>query len=100
MNWTRQVNVWYAILAVLAFLFFQQLWIASRHMTALPYSEFLAQLKEGNVQALTIRGDYIEGRLKKPTTEGREVFITTRVDPALAQQLQPFDVPTRGFCAA
>jgi len=93
MNWTRQVNVWYAILAVLAFLFFQQLWIASRHMTALPYSEFLAQLKEGNVQALTIRGDYIEGRLKTPTTEGREVFITTRVDPALAQQLQPFDVP-------
>ena len=93
MNWTRQVNVWYAILAVLAFLFFQQLWIASRHMTALPYSEFLTQLKEGNVQALIIRGDYIEGRLKTPTTGGREVFITTRVDPALAQQLQPFDVP-------
>jgi cell division protease FtsH len=47
----RQVrfNIWFAILAVFGILFLQELWVQYGTVAPIAYSEFVAQLKEGNV---------------------------------------------------
>jgi len=38
----------------------------------------------------------LEGKLKKPLPDGRELFVTTRVDPQLADRLSQSDVKFTG----
>ncbi|TDJ79152.1 ATP-dependent metallopeptidase FtsH/Yme1/Tma family protein [Pseudomonas putida] len=53
---------------------------------AIPYSQFLQLLDQQKVSDLHIEHDRILGRLQEPI-DGRSVFSTVRVDPALSEQL-------------
>jgi cell division protease FtsH len=95
MDKKSQLNLWYVMLAVFAVLTFQS-WYANRHVEVVPYSEFEAHLKAGDIADVVVRQNYMEGRLKKPDDKGRRLFVTTRVDPKVAEQLSKYDVEYSG----
>jgi cell division protease FtsH len=91
-----QINLWYLILAVLAVIWVREAWISSQEIEPLAYSEFLQMLEQGKIDEVVIRGNVIQGNLKEPLPKGEKKFVTTRVEPDLAQQLAPYNVRFRG----
>jgi cell division protease FtsH len=81
----RSVNntVWFLLLAMLIFLGWN-MYVRQAQTTKISYSAFVQQVKQGNVDSVTVQGDEIEGSLKQqaklPTETGQaeqyEYFIT------------------------
>lgn len=92
-----QFNIWYAIIAVFAVLWFQQWWTETRQIEVIPYSQFERLLQGEKVDEISVRDRYIEGRLKVPGPDGRKRFVTTRIDPRLAEHLNQYDVKYTGI---
>ena len=90
-----QLNVWYIIFALVVIVLFQNWWAASRQVEVIPYSQFEDLLKNNEIEEVHIRQNTLEGKLKKPI-DGRERFVTTRVDPQLADRLSKYDVKFTG----
>jgi cell division protease FtsH len=90
-----QLNVWYIIFALVVIVLFQNWWAASRQVEVIPYSQFEDLLKNNEIEEVRIRQNTLEGKLKKPI-DGRERFLTTRVDPQLADRLSKYDVKFTG----
>lgn len=74
-------------LVFLTTLWVQSLWLQSRDVAVLPYSEFQNILKEKGVDNLIINDRSIRGELKKSTKDGRTQFTTNRVEADIAQEL-------------
>jgi len=89
-------NFWFAILAVLGILFLQNLWVQYRTVEPIAYSEFLQQLKEGNIESVSISVNTVEGSFKTPLAKGRKQFVAVRVDPELAGDLAKYNVKFAG----
>jgi cell division protease FtsH len=89
-------NYWFAFLAVLGILFLQGLWERYRTIEPIAYSEFIAQLKQHNVDEVAVSANVIQGTLRQPLANGRREFVTTRIEPALARELEPYDVKFTG----
>ncbi|HYM23541.1 MAG TPA: ATP-dependent metallopeptidase FtsH/Yme1/Tma family protein, partial [Vicinamibacterales bacterium] len=90
-----QFHVWYVIAAIFGVLILQQLWTASQQIAVIPYSEYLNDLKAGKVDDVKVSGDYIQGDYKEPQN-GVKQFVTTRVPPDIAGQLQQYNVKFSG----
>jgi cell division protease FtsH len=90
------VTVLYALFAVLAILWIRDLWVASRHVQEVSYSEFLESLKDGRVAEIEIYADRVEGKYKAPATGAATRFVTVRVDPELARDLAQSHVKFTG----
>ncbi|HZQ61683.1 MAG TPA: ATP-dependent zinc metalloprotease FtsH, partial [Casimicrobiaceae bacterium] len=84
------------MLAILGVLWVRDIWMSMRQIEPIPYSEFVQQLKQGKVKEIAIADNTIQGTYKAPTTEGRSRFVTTRVDPELAKELEQYDVQFTG----
>lgn len=95
MNKQHQWNIAYFIAALLLLLLFQNLWTTYKTVEPIPYSEFLKLLDEGQIVEVTVHQEQITGRLKEPIN-GRQLFVTNRVDPQLAQQLASRGVTVTG----
>jgi cell division protease FtsH len=78
----------YFAAAVLAIVVLQQVWAFNQKVDVIPYSQFLGDLRAGKIEGVRISGDYIEGDWKQPAADGKKSFITTRVAPDLADELQ------------
>jgi cell division protease FtsH len=91
-----QFNIWYLILATLAVLFLHDLWVQMRTVEPVPYSQFQDLLRDGKVKEISITNNYIQGELNQPLPDGRTKFVTTRVDPALAKDLDQYNVKFTG----
>jgi cell division protease FtsH len=91
-----RINVVYVVFAILGVLMLQNAWMQYRAVEPLAYSDFLRQLKEGNVADIAIGTNAIQGTLKKPLPDGRKQFLTTRVDPDLAKDLDTYGVKFTG----
>jgi cell division protease FtsH len=87
-----QINLWYLILAVLAVLWLHGLWIESRTVEPITYSEFVGYLKDGKIAEVTIRENIVEGKFKEPLPDKRTRFVAVRVDEQLAKDLDQYDV--------
>jgi len=96
MHKTHQINASYALFAVLLVVSFHAWWAEYSQVEPLPYSEFEQYLRDGRVADIEIRNQTIEGRLKQPLADGRERFITTRVEPAFAEHLSRYGVKFTG----
>jgi len=96
MKQKTRVNVIYIIIAFLGVLTLQNAWVQYRAIEPLAYSEFLTQLKAGNVEAIAIASNVIQGTLRTPLPDGRKQFVTTRVDPELARDLDTYHVKFSG----
>jgi cell division protease FtsH len=95
MNKKNLWHVWYFLAAIFGIIVLQQLFSYNQQVQVVPYSQFLNDLKDGKVAQVKVAGDYIEGSYKQPV-DGKKNFITTRVPPDLAQQLQNYGVQFSG----
>ncbi len=92
MDKKTQINFWYVIAAVFGILFLQNLYIQSTKLTPIPYSRFQALLNQGKVAEISITQSYIRGSLKEAQPDGVRDFVTTRVEPELAETLDKHGV--------
>jgi len=90
-----QFTIWYAIIALLGVIWLRDLWVTSTQVETIPYSEFQRHLKEGRVAEIRVSSNVIQGVYREPQ-EGRSRFITTRVEPDLANDLAKYDVKFAG----
>src|SRR5690348_6091198 len=91
------INFWYIIAAVLGMMLIQDLYLESTKLTPIPYSRFQTLLNEDKVAQIGIAQNYISGSLKEAQPDGLKDFITTRVDPDLAQSLDKHGVVYSGI---
>ena len=96
MKQKTQIDIVYIIFAFIGVLMLQNAWVQYRAIEPLAYSDFLRQLKDGNVQDIAITANVIQGSLKKALPDGRKQFVTTRVDPELAKDLDTYGVKFTG----
>ncbi|MFN3886920.1 MAG: ATP-dependent zinc metalloprotease FtsH [Aquabacterium sp.] len=89
-------NLWYIVMALLVALWVREVWVGSTQVQAMPYSELMDRVKAGEVASLRVSSNLIEGELKKPLPDGRQRFVATRVDPALAEALSQHGVRVEG----
>jgi len=95
MDKKQQFNLWYAALAIAAILFIQGWWQTYRTVEPLEYSQFLDLLKKGEITEVQVSQNTIEGKFKTPQN-GKSYFTTTRVDPAIANDLAQYNVKFSG----
>src|SRR5579862_2477703 len=95
MNKRIQFHVWYVIAAMIGVLVLEQLWVARHQIDVLPYSEYLTDLKAGKIAEVRVSGDYIQGDFKE-AQDGKKQFVTTRVPPDIANQLEQYGVRFAG----
>ena len=86
----------YALLALLGILVANDLWMRTRAVANLPYSEFQRLVSEKKVREVWISQDAIVGELAEPLPGGQKRFATTRVDRDLAADLADGDVKFSG----
>jgi cell division protease FtsH len=96
MNKETQYHAWYWV-AAFAVLFLTQLLFASyTEIQTIPYSQFQDDLKADKIAEVRVSGNYIQGKFKHADAQGRDQFITTRVDPEIANQLAKYNVQFAG----
>jgi len=79
-------HIIYLFVAVIGVLLVQQFLHDARTVAVIPYSEFHRLLQDRQVSEVEIVGDTLQGTLKEPH-QGKQRFVTTYVDPALATEL-------------
>ena len=90
------ISPWGLALILLTVLWVRDLWTNNAQVQPMPYSEFVAHLQQDDIASIRIGSNLIEGELKKPLPDGRQRFITTRVDPELAKDLATHKVRFEG----
>ena len=92
MNKKNQINFWYVIFAILSVLLIQNLYTQYSKIAPIPYSKFQALLDQGDIAEIAISQDHIYGTLKVSDADGLKNFVTTRVEPDLAEKLDKHKV--------
>ncbi|MGZ5248917.1 MAG: ATP-dependent zinc metalloprotease FtsH [Caldimonas sp.] len=92
----KPANLWLLMVALVALFWMRDIWVASTQVQPIPYSEFVQHLKAGRLESIAIGSQFIEGKLKTPTADGRTRIVTTRVAPDLARELAQYDVRFEG----
>ncbi len=92
-----QINFWYLIAAVLGLLFVQSLYMQYTKVEPIPYSRFQHLLEQGKVAEIAITENQIYGTLKEMHADGFKDFVTTRVEPELAEILDKHNVVYTGI---
>ena len=95
MDKKTQLNMWYVSIAIFVIILLQS-WLGGRGAHVIPYSEFDQLLKDNQIQEVYVRQGYLEGKLENPLPDGGDRFITTRVDPQLADRLSQANVKFTG----
>jgi cell division protease FtsH len=87
-----QFNIWYVVIAVIGIMWIRDFWVNAQQVEPVAYSEFLHHLKTGRIKEIAITSNAIQGTYKAALPDGRTRFITPRVDPGLAKDLEQYDV--------
>lgn len=90
-----QFNLIYVVVALWGIMIFQSLWGHSTRQVELSYSEFEDYLEQGWLKDLVVDQQTIRGNFKEPI-EGKDHFVTPRVDIDLAEKLAPYNVDYKG----
>ena len=89
------LSIWYFVLAMLAILFLQSLWVDSQTVERIPYSEFRRYLESGQITQVVVTETTVRGTLREPI-DGRNQVVAVRVEPELAQDLDNYGVGYTG----
>ena len=81
---------------MLAFGAVQYAYAISQRVEPMPYSQFQLLLHDKKIAEIGVSDRYIQGKLKSPLPNGRSAFVTTRVDPQFADELQKYGVTYTG----
>lgn len=90
----HRFNLGYIIFVSLAILALQ-VWIAGQTVTAIDYSTFLSYLGDGMIEEVTVTESRIQGTFTSPI-DGKDYFVTQRVAPDFARDLQDAGVRFTG----
>ncbi|MEK6595387.1 MAG: ATP-dependent metallopeptidase FtsH/Yme1/Tma family protein, partial [Pseudomonadota bacterium] len=96
MDKKAQVNFWFIVVAVLSLLLVQNLYTQYTQVEPIPYSRFQHLLEQGRVAEIAITENQIFGTLKEKHADGFKDFVTTRVEPDLAEVLDKHHVVYTG----
>jgi cell division protease FtsH len=96
MDRKTKINIWYIVAALAMFALVQSFYQSSKQYTAIPYSRFQTLLDQDKLDQVWIAQNTIEGTLKKPEKDGLKQFVTTRVAPDLAGELNKHHVTYTG----
>jgi cell division protease FtsH len=91
-----QYNLWYVLAAVLGILLLQAFWQQYQQVQPIPYSQFQSDLREGKIDDIVISDQSIRGTIKGAKQGEPSEFVTTRVDPNIAAELEKYGVKYRG----
>lgn len=91
-----QLNLWYALAALMVLFTFQSWWISTTSIEQIPYSRFEDLLEQGKISEITVKQNTIEGSYAAPEEGSKKYFVTTRVDKDLADALSKYGVTYRG----
>src|SRR5258708_13533313 len=81
---------------MVAVMVIQAVFASYTQIAQIPYSEFQNDLKAGKIAEVRVSGSYVQGKFKEADQQGRTDFITTRVDPQMAQELDQYGVKFAG----
>ena len=95
MNKKTQFNIWYWLAAFAGLLLFQYFFTSATQIAQIPYSQFETYLNDGRIAEVAVSDRFIQGRFKEPV-DGKPMFVTTRVEPDIARQLQEHGVVVTG----
>jgi cell division protease FtsH len=95
MNKNTRFNIWYWVVAFFVLIAFQYFFTTVTQVAQIPYSQFEADLRNGKIAEVAVSDNFIQGRYKQAQNE-RPFFVTTRVEPALADRLQHHGVVVTG----
>jgi cell division protease FtsH len=90
------INFWYVTGAILLLFWIQSFYVATTKSTPIPYSRFQSLLNEDKIAEIGISQNSIRGTLKEAQQDGLKDFVTTRVEPDLAQGLDKHGVVYTG----
>src|SRR3984893_3289211 len=96
MSRKTRFHIGYWVAAILGFLVLQYFYVSAQKVASIPYSQFEQLLHEHKVSEVGVSDRYLQGKLKEPLPNGKSEFVTTRVDPQFADELQKYDVTYRG----
>ncbi len=94
MNQKHQFNIGY-IIAVFLIITVFQIWLGAREIVQIPYSEFRTLLEQNRIAEATVTDTRIEGKFTTPR-DGKSYFITNRVEPGIAEELEDAGVEFSG----
>ncbi|MEL6963374.1 MAG: ATP-dependent zinc metalloprotease FtsH [Pseudomonadota bacterium] len=89
-------NLWYLIAAVLGWLVLQGIFEQAQQTEPLAYSEFQDYLRDGRIDDLVITESRIVGQIKDAGEGEPTRFVTTRLEPSFADELEQYGVQYRG----
>ena len=91
-----QFHIGYWLAAFFGLLLLQYFYTTAQKVAPIPYSEFQQLLHDGKIAEIGVSDRYIQGKLKEPLPNGKSQFVTTRVDPQFADELQKYGVTYTG----
>jgi len=90
------INGWYIVAAILAMFAIQSWWIESQQVETIRYSQFQQMMDAGKIRSVRATDKYITGTLKETPPGGPSRFVTIRVEPGLAKQLEERGISVEG----
>ncbi len=91
-----RINFWFITMAILGLLLIQNVYTQYTQVEPIPYSRFQHFLEQGRVAEIAITENQIFGTLKEKHADGFKEFVTTRVEPDLAEILDKHNVVYTG----
>ena len=89
MNKQQQWHVWYVVAAIIGVILIAQLWGAARaYVTPFPTASSSATSTTARSTRCAFPGTISRARGKTPQANGVKTFVTTRVSPDLAAELE------------
>ncbi|MGO9172437.1 MAG: ATP-dependent zinc metalloprotease FtsH [Rhodomicrobium sp.] len=95
MDKKHQFNLTYLFVALGLLLMFQMFWVGYTQVETIPYSKFEDLVNNKQIERVVVGPSQIQGEFKTPEG-GKKYFITTRVDPTVASELQKTGVEYTG----
>ena len=89
-------NIGYALVAFAALMLFQSWWGSRQQVETVPFSEFEQLLKDGKIEAVNVRGNFLDGKLTKALPDGRQYYATVLVAPEITDMLEKYKVKVTG----
>lgn len=94
MDKKTQFSVWYFLAALLGLFLLQALFAQVSNVEVISYSRFKELAKQQQVENVVVTEHYIRGTLQ--TNSGKREFVTNRVDPAIATELEQMGLDFTG----
>ena len=89
-------NFTYLLVAIVGVLWLHGLWARTQTVEVLPYSEFQQLLRDRQVKEVVVTAGEIHGRLVDESPRPKRQFVTTRVEPDIAAELERHGVRYAG----